>query len=94
MGRGLAGLPFVLAGACAEGGTRGFSWARPLPPPPPAPRKAGAAAPVLGVWGALWEAFRNAELGWPAATLISSYLGPLWIWPLELFGVEGSVVVY
>lgn len=61
--------------------------------PPPAPRKAEAAAPVLGVWGALWEAFRNAELGWPAATLIS-YLGPLWVWPLELFGVEGSVVVY
>lgn len=34
-GRGLAGLPFVLAGACAEGRTRGFSWARPFSPPPP-----------------------------------------------------------
>lgn len=87
-GRGLASLPFVLPGACAEGGTRG------LPPPlGPAPvRSSGASA--AGVGYAVWKF--SAEPG--SVRLSSSDFSFSLFWAVmglavELLGMEGVVVV-
>lgn len=93
----MAGLPFVLAGACAEGRTL-FLFGPPSRPPTPPGR--GAAA-RLRRGGLLGSSAVGVDLALSRAVRVSGDVcvlliwGPLRVlWPLELFGVEGIVVVY
>ena len=88
-GRGLAGLPFVLSGACAEGRTRG-----PLGPP-----LASAAAPDgCGGCARCFGTVRRCRVGWVGRLfcffLFFRYLIGEVDWPLELRWMEGNLGNY